>query len=68
MGTEAIHYAQDCSPLFRLGEDHFSRIGCRTKNTAHLWNHFDGVQHIQRIKTVAQENDCLLYTSDAADE
>lgn len=38
IGTEAIHYAQDCSPLFRLGENHFSRIGCRTKkNGTHVY-------------------------------
>ena len=53
LGSEAVHHAQNTAPLFHLAEDHFGRVGGRTEDAAHLRNHFDGIEHVERIEAIA---------------
>src|ERR1700674_965420 len=65
LGREAVHHAQNTAPLVRLDEDDLGRVGGGAEKVAHLRNHFDGIEHVERIETIAEENDEAMSGSKA---
>jgi hypothetical protein len=55
--AKAVDDTQDASPLLRFREHDFSRIGRCTIDVTNLRDHLDGVQHVDGIETITQEDD-----------
>src|SRR5512146_1906807 len=55
--AEAVHDAQDPTPLFRLGENDLGWIGGGTKDTAHFGHHLHRIEHVYRVVAVPEEQD-----------
>src|ERR1035441_8563544 len=57
LGREAVHDADDAAALGGLGDQHLSLVGGSAVNPADLGHHLDGVEHVDGIKALAEEQD-----------
>jgi len=63
-GRQTIHDAHDGVPLIGFGHQHLSWIGRGAENPADLGHDFDGIEHIDGIKTLREEEDKAVPGAD----
>jgi hypothetical protein len=57
LGSKSVHDAHDAAPLTGFGNKHLGRVGRGAEDPADLGYQFDGIEHVDGIKTIRKEND-----------